>query len=162
MVDLTPIEKYLEEPDNFMINYVPHEIKRLGLDKFLQYSIDSINASKVWPNGLRPIQTNTYIYVRAITELVYTINNYVEEKDKDKWFEKLLTQHSFNIEYEKTNPPIFYGGEKAERKFKQLRNKVSSEHKKPRKRENNEPTAAEKKLAAKVFKINSLNIKLKS
>lgn len=157
MVDLTPLEKYIEEPDNFMIKYVPHEVKRLGVDKFLHLSMQSLDASKVWDNGMRPIQTNTYIYVRAITEIVYTINNYVEESDRDIWFTNLITQHNANLEYEKINPPVFYGGDKAEKAYKTKRNKVD----KPARRRKDEPTAAELKLAAKVGKINALSIKLK-
>lgn len=39
MVDISPLKKYIETPDNFMIDYIPHEINRLGLDKFLHLSI---------------------------------------------------------------------------------------------------------------------------
>ena len=159
MIDLTPIEKYIEKPDAFMIDYVPHEIKRLGLDKFLNISITALNSSKVWDNGMRPIQTISYIYVRAITEIVYTINNFVEnDADKDTWFKNLITQHEANIEYEKEHPPVYYEEKNDKRKIK---TKTVSEHKTPRRRENNGPTAAEIKLATKIGKINALSIKLK-
>lgn len=158
MVDLTPIEKYIEKPDAFMIDYIPHEIKRLGLDKFLHISIAALDASKVWNDGLRPIQTISYIYVRAITEIVYTINNYVEnEADKDIWFKNLITQHEANIQYEKEHPPVDYE-EKISKK--RIKTKNVGERKTPRKGKD-KPTVAQMKLTAKIGKINALNIKLK-
>lgn len=155
MINIDILKQYIEEPDKFMISYVPHEITRLGLDKFLDISIKSLDASKIWVDGLRPIQTTSYIYVRAITEIVYTINTYVEsEEDKDKWFTQLLAQHNVNIEYEQTNPPVFYGGEKAEKKYKKSKAAIS----KPKKEKEHKETAAERKLAVKVLKINALSI----
>ena len=157
MIDLTPIEKYIETPDAFMIDYIPHEIKRLGLDKFLHISIAALDASKVWDDGLRPIQTTSYIYVRAITEIVHTINNYVEnEADKDIWFKNLITQHEANIQYEKEHPPVDYEVKTIKRIVK-----TKSANKNPRRRDENKPTAAERKLAAKIGKINSLTFKIK-
>ena len=35
MIDLSPIKKYIDEPDSFMTNFVPHEIQSVGLDSFL-------------------------------------------------------------------------------------------------------------------------------
>lgn len=158
MVNISSLDKYLETPDNFMINYIPHEIKRLGLDKFLHISIAALDASKVWEDGLRPIQTISYIYVRAITEIVYTINTYVtDEKDKDIWLNNLLIQHTNNLEYEKEHPPVDYDAGKPKPKSKSGTTKQST----PRRREKDKPTAAEIKLANHVAKLNMLNIKLK-
>lgn len=158
MVNISSLDKYLETPDNFMINYIPHEIKRLGLDKFLHISIAALDASKVWEDGLRPIQTISYIYVRAITEIVYTINTYItEEKDRDIWLNNLLIQHTNNLEYEKEHPPVDYDAGKPKAKSKSGTTKQST----PRKREKDKPTAAEIKLANHVAKLNMLNIKLK-
>lgn len=157
MVDISSLNKYIEIPDNFMIDYIPHEIKRLGLDRFLDLSISSLDSSKVWPDGLRPIQTISYIYVRAITEIIYTINTYVKEENRDEWFVKLLTRHNANIEYEKEHPPVDYDVDKPKAKSKSGTTKQST----PRKRKKDEPTAAELKLAARVAKINALKINLK-
>jgi len=157
MVDLSPIEKYIEQPDNFMVNYIPHEIKRLGLDRFLNISIAALDSSKVWEDGLRPIQTTSYIYVRAITEIVYAINTYVEESDRDIWFSNLITQHNANIEFEKLNPPVDYDAGKPKAKSKSGTTKQSS----PRRREKDKPTAAEVKLANRIAKINMLKLNIK-
>ena len=157
MTDLSPIKKYIEEPDNFMINYIPQEIKRLGLDRFLHLSISSLDASKVWEDGLRPIQTISYIYTRAITEIVYTINTYVEEADRDTWFNNLITQHEANLEYEKEHPPVDYDADKPKAKSKSGTTKQSS----PRRREKDKPTVAEVKLANRIAKINMLKLNIK-
>ena len=151
------LSRYIEEPDNFMINYIPHEISRLGLDKFLHLSISSLDASKVWEDGLRPIQTISYIYVRAITEIVYTIIIYVEEADRDIWFNNLLTQHEANLEFEKTTPPVDYDADKPKTKSKSGTTKQST----PRRKEKDKPTAAEIKLANKVAKLNLLKFNIK-
>ena len=153
---LTPIKQYIEEPDNFMINYVPHEVKRLGVEKFLDLSIKSLDASKVWSDGLRPIQTISYIYVRAITEIVYTILTFIDALEHSKWFDKLLVMHIFNIEYEKEHPPVDYDADKPKRS-KSGTTKQST----PCRKQKDKPTAAEIKLANHVAKINALRINLK-
>lgn len=157
MVDLSPLQRYIEKPDNFMTNYIPHEINRLGLDRFLHISIAALDSSKVWEDGLRPIQTISYIYVRAITEIVYTINTYVEEADRDVWFNNLLTQHAANLEYEKEHPPVDYDAGKPKAKSKSGTTKQSA----PRRREKDKPTVAETKLANKVAKLNLLKFNIK-
>lgn len=162
MVDISPLKKYIETPDNFMKDYIPHEINRLGLDKFLHLSISSLDASKVSAEGLRPIQTISYIYVRAITEIVYTIDKYVSEKDKDDWLTKLLIQHNANIEFEKTNPPIDYDeGKKKDKPKAKTKSSSKSGTKSPRRRDESKPTNAEIKLANHVAKLNMLKLKIK-
>lgn len=151
------LSKYIEEPDNFMINYIPHEIKRLGLENFLNISIKSLDASKVCPDGLRPIQTISYIYVRAITEIVYTVITYVDSFEWSKWFDKVLVVHALNLDYEKKNPPVDYDAGKPKAKSKSGTTKQSS----PRRRENDKPTAAEIKLANKAAKLNLLKFNIK-
>lgn len=162
MVDISPLKKYIETPDNFMIDYIPHEINRLGLDKFLHLSISSLDASKVSAEGLRPIQTISYIYVRAITEIVYTINNYVPEEDRDIWLSNLLTQHNANIEFEKTTPPIDYDeGKRKDKPKAKTKSSSKSGTKSPRRRDESKPTNAEIKLANHVAKLNMLKINIK-
>ena len=171
MIDLSPIQKYIDEPDSFMINFVPHEIQRVGLDSFLEYNFYSLDCTRVYKDGLRSMQTIGYPYRHAITEIVFTIKNYIEEDKQDEYFERLLKCHSDNLEYEQTNPPIWYGTEKDRRKYeKQYGGNDSSKPKRKRTKQQDvdfsdspkKQTAAEKKLAARVAKINSLSFKIKS
>lgn len=158
---LIPLKQYIEEPDTFMLSYIPHEINRLGVNKFLDISIKALDASKVWSDGLRPIQTISYIYVRAITEIVYTILTFVDPLERTKWIDKLLVRHVINIEYEKEYPPVDYDADKKHTVKTKISSKSNTTNKTPRRREKDEPTAAERKLAAHVAKINTLSFNIK-
>ena len=170
MIDLSPIQKYIDEPDSFMTSFVPHEIQSVGLDSFLEYNFHSLDCTRVCKDGLRPMQTIGYPYRHTITETVFTIKNYVEEDKQDKYFERLLKRHSDNLEYEQTNPPIWYGTEKDRRKYeKQYGCSDSSKPKRKCAKQQDidssdmpkKQTVAEKKLAARVAKINALSFKIK-
>ena len=170
MIDLSAIKKYIDEPDSFMINFVPHEIQSVGLDSFLEYNFRSLDCARVYKDGLRPMQTIGHPYRHIITQIVFIIKNYVEENKQNEYFERLLKQHRDNLEYEQTNPPIWYGTAKDRRKYeKQYENKDSTKSKIKRTKQQNidfqdttkRQTIAEKKLAAKVIKLNSLSFKIK-
>ena len=170
MIDLSPIQKYIDEPDSFMISLVQHEIQSVGLDLFLEYNFHSLDCTRVCKDGLRPMQTIGYPYRYTITKTVFTIKNYVEEDKQDEYFERLLKRHNDNLEYEQTNPPIWYGTEKDRRKYeKQYGSSNSSKPKRKRTKQHDidfpdmpkKQTAAEKKLAARVAKINALSFKIK-
>ena len=170
MIDLSPIQKYIDEPDSFMTSFVQHEIQSVGVDSFLKHNFHSLDCTRICDDGLRPMQTICYPYRRTITEIVFTIKNYVEKDKQDEYFEKLLKCHSDNLEYEQTNPPIWYGTEKDRRKYeKQYENKDSTKSKIKRTKQQNidfpdtskRQTIAEKKLAAKIIKLNSLSFKIK-
>ena len=170
MIDLSPIKKYIDEPDSFMTNFVPQEIQSVGLESFLEYKFLTLDCTRVCEDGLRPMQTIGYPYRHAITETVFTIKNYVDKNKQDEYFERLLKRHSDNLEYEQTNPPIWYGTEKDRRKDeKQYGGNYSSKPKRKRSKQQDidfsdilkKQTAAEKKLAARVAKINALSFKIK-
>lgn len=170
MIDLSPIQIYINESDSFMISFVPYEIQRIGLEKFLEYNFNNLDCTRICKDGLRPMQTIGYPYRKLITEIVFTIKNYVEEDKQNEYFERLLKRHSDNLEYEQTNPPIWYGTEKDRRKYeKQYGNNDSSKPKRKRAKQQDidfpdmpkKQTAAEKKLAARVTKINALSFKIK-
>lgn len=170
MIDLNPIQKYIDEPDSFMTSFVQHEIQSVGVDSFLKHNFHSLDCTRIYDNGLRPMQTICYPYRRTITEIVFTIKNYVEKDKQDEYFEKLLKCHRDNLKYEQTNPPIWYGTEKDRRKYeKQYNDSNGSKPKRKRVKQQDidssdmpkKQTAAEKKLAAKVAKINALSFKIK-
>lgn len=170
MFDLSTIKKYIDEPDSFMINFVPHEIQSVGLDSFLEYNFHSLDCTRVCKDGLRPMQTIGHPYRHIITQIIFIIKNYVKEDKQDEYYERLLKQHRDNLEYEQINPPIWYGTEKDRRKYeKQYENKDSTKSKVKRTKQQDiafsdtpkRQTAAEKKLAAKAIKLNSLSFKIK-
>ena len=165
MIDLSPIKKYIIEPDSFMINFVQHEIKHVGLYSFLEYSFRNLDCSRIMKDGLRPMQTIGYPYIHIITEIIFTIENYIEKDKQDYYFEKLLDLHNKNLEYEKINPPIRYKSKRDKINNKDNNSNIKVKSKKQKDVNNSDKpkkqTAAEKKLAAKVAKINALSFKIK-
>lgn len=163
MIDLSPIRQYLIKPDAFMLEFIPHEIKSVGLNSFLEYSLKSLDCTRIWSNNMRPMQTIGYTYMREITQFIYTVKTYVDNSEQDDWFNKLLKQHNINVEYEKTNPPIWYGDKKSKDKFnKNVKNKTKVKCSNAKQTDtSNKLSVAEKKLAAKVAKLNALSIKIK-
>lgn len=159
MIDLRSIQQYIRKPDAFTIEFIPHEIESVGLNCFLEYSLKTLDCTRVWDNGMRPMQTIGYPYIHEISQFIYTVITYVEKSEQDDWFNRLLKQHNINVEYEKTNPPKWYD-KKAKDKFdKTVKNKTKVKHKQTD--TSKKLSAAEKKLAAKVAKLNSLSINIK-
>lgn len=170
MIDLSPIQNYIDEPDSFMIDFVPQEIQSVGLESFLEYKFLTLDCTRVCEDGLRPSQTIGYPYRYDITETVYIIKNYVDKDKQDEYFKRLLKRHSDNLEYEKINPPVWYGTEKDRHNYEKKYGSIDGSKPK-RKRikqqkidfqdESKKQTVAEKKLAARVAKINALSFKIK-
>lgn len=166
MIDLTAIKKYITDLDRFAIQFIKNEIKTVGLIQFLEYNFNSLDCTKLLKSGFRAMQTIGYPYMYKLTETVYTIDNYIEDNDKDDWYIRLLKLHEANIEYEKLNPPIWYGGDKYKNKFEKYTKTNKSKNNKQNKNINSNTkkkiTAAEKKLAVKAAKLNNLTFKIKS
>lgn len=168
MVDISPLNNYIDKSDTFISNFVDSEIKSVGLDCYLDYQFRRLNCTNIYPNGMRAIQTIDHSYRVNITETVYLIQKYVEECERDKYFIKLLTLHQNNLEYEKQNPPIIYKQKITKSKTK-TKNDDITEDKPKRTKKNNTTTkekvpkqsAAERKLAAKVAKLNTLSFNIK-
>lgn len=158
MVDLTVLNDYVIELDKHKIEFVANEIETIGLSIFLEYDFKLLDCSRVGKSGNRLMQTIGYTYRYIISETIHIIDNYVEDNEKDDYKIRLLQIHNSNIEYEKTNPPVWYGGEKAKRKFEK---DYKTKSKRERKTKEKGPSVSEKKLAARVAKINALSFKIK-
>ena len=168
MVNITPIKKYIIKPTYDTVSFIENEIKEVGLDAYLEYSFNRLDCTKILNCGLRAIQTIDHTYKRILTEIVYVIDNYIEDSDKDTLYVRLLKVHEASIEYEKLNPPIIYGGVKNKRNTNKKENIIKSKSSNKRNKnvdtESNiekKMTAAEKKLALKTIKLNSLTFKIK-
>ena len=168
MIDITSIKKYIIKLTIPTVSFIENEIKEIGLNTYLEYNLNRLDCTKILSCGLKAIQTIDYTYRRILTEIVYTIDNYIEDSDKDNWYIRLLKLHEANIEYEKLNPPIIYGGIKNKRNTNKKENIIKSKSSNKRNKnvdtESNiekKMTAAEKKLALKAVKLNSLTFKIK-
>ena len=65
------------------------------------------------------MQTIGYPYQREISSYLYALET-VAGNDFDfdeEWINKLLKRHQANLEYEKENLPVWYGGKKAKDKW---------------------------------------------
>lgn len=162
MIDLSFIKAYIDEPDSFMLSFVPHEIESVGLEKFLEYNFNILDCTRIIKSGLRPMQTIGCTYRRTITETVFIINNYIKKDKQNDYFERLLKRHNDNIEYEKINPPIIYGKDKDKPKNeKQTKTKDKKQKDNNNKDKSKKQTVAEQKLINKLNKINVLSFKIK-
>lgn len=168
MVDISSLDKYIDKSDTDITCFIDSEIKSVGLDCYLDYQFRRLNCANVYPNGLRAIQTIDYPYRKNITETIYIIQHYVEECKRDEYLIRLLRLHEDNLEYEQLNPPIVYkqkitkskdkikSDDTIEDKPKHIRKKSNATEKKVSKQ-----TVAERKLAAKVAKLNNLSLVIK-
>lgn len=168
MVDISPLNDYMDKSNTFISNFVDSEIKSVGLDCYLDYQFRRLNCANVYPNGMRAIQTIDHSYRVNIAETVYLIQNYVEECKRDEYFIKLLMLHQSNLEYEKQNPPIVYKQKVTKSKIKTKVDDIIEDKPKRTKKKNTttkekvpKQTAAERKLAAKVAKLNTLSFNIK-
>lgn len=161
MCDLSSIKQYITELDISSKQFVVFEIGRLGVEQFLNNEFVKLDCSRVSNSGLRLMQTIGYPYVHIISETIFVINEYIDDDKKDEYFTKLLDIHNKNVEYETLNPPVWYGGDKAKKAFKSFVNKGNKSSKTKKEPKPKGPSAAERKLAAKVAKINKLSINIK-
>lgn len=168
MVDISPLNNYIDKSNTFISSFVDSEIKSVGLDCYLDYQFRRLDCTNVYPNGMRAIQTIDHSYKINITETVYLIQNYIEECERDNYFIKLLTLHQSNLEYEKQNPPIIYKQKITKSKTKTKNDDVTEDKPKRTRKKSTvtkekvpKQSAAERKLAAKVAKLNTLSFNIK-
>ena len=158
MIDIKPLKKYLEPVDSFLKDIVAQHIERNGINRFFDYMFTTIDCSRYSSDGMRLNQTVGNVYKNDITKLVYAIETYVSDEEKDSYYEKLLTIHNANLEFEILNPPIIY--EEKQKRKTTIKRKVKQQELDipgaPKRQ-----TAAERKLAAKAIKLSALSLSLK-
>lgn len=123
---LEELNEYITILDNSDHNLIDRDVAEKGIEKYLSQQLIYLDCSRVI-NGMRMMQTIGYPYQREITKYLYALENQVnfltvEDSDvskfnKQEWIDKLLKRHQANLEYEKENPPIWYGGKKAKDKW---------------------------------------------
>ena len=164
MIDISILEDYLEPVDDFDEEYVASEINRIGLEELYKHQLHQLDCTII-KGGYRLQQTIGYGYVAEMTRTLYLIENYFQD-DIDSKLAEVLDLHNKNIEFEKLNPPIIYGGKKYKNKHKEKdATKPARRGRQARIRfdENGEPikSAAERKLAMKVARLNALKFNFK-
>ena len=115
---LKELESYLCTLDDVDKRMIDTNVAEKGIEKYLSQQLIYLDCSRVI-NDMRMMQTIGYPYKREISSYIYALET-VSGNDFDfdkEWIDKLLERHQANIEYEKENPPIWYGGKKAKEKW---------------------------------------------
>lgn len=122
-------DEYMVETDSdWNVDYMINEINANDITELLDKLIDRIDCTKVYPSGLRVMQTIGYPYKREITRYLFVLNNIEDEEVKQEYYQKLIDRHNANIEYEKDNAPVWYSKKYKlanERKAKERTSKVT-------------------------------------
>ena len=127
------LEQYICTLDKNDYNMIDNKVAEKGIENYLSQQLIYLDCSRIL-QGMRMMQTIGYPYQREISSYLYAWETVAgNDFDFDKeWINKLLERHQANLEFEKENPPIWYGGKKAKDKWdkehgKHPRRKKSSE-----------------------------------
>ena len=111
---LKDFDDYNIELDKFDIRMLNNEVVEKGIENYLSLLLVYLDCSRII-NNMRMMQTIGYPYQREISSYLYALEMHAVHKHI--WEDKLLERHQANLEYEKENPPIWYGGKKAKDKW---------------------------------------------
>ena len=124
---LEELTDYIIPLDDVITFMIDNNIAEKGIEKYLSQQLIYLDCSVIYKSGLRAMQTIGYPYRKEISSYLYAVDNCVnfmtvednnpDNFDKDYWISLLLDRHHKNLEYEKENPPIWYGGKKAKAKW---------------------------------------------
>lgn len=117
-MELTELRDYITSLDDFDHKMIDQRVAEKGIEGYLNQQLVYLDCSRII-QGMRMMQTIGYPYQREISSYLYALETVAgNDFDFDKeWINKLLERHQANLEYEKENPPIWYGGKKAKDKW---------------------------------------------
>lgn len=127
------LDSYITSLDKADCSLIDSRIAEKGIERYLTQQLIYLDCSRII-NGMRMMQTIGYPYQREISSYIYAVEMHAVHKHI--WENKLIELHHANLEYEKENPPIWYGGKKAKDKW----DKEHKDNKLPRKRKSKEQT----------------------
>jgi hypothetical protein len=127
-MEYTELRDYITSLDDSDHKMIDQRVAEKGIEGYLNQQLVYLDCSRVIQD-MRMMQTIGYPYQREISSYIYALETVAgNDFDFDKeWINKLLERHQANLEYEKENPPIWYGGKKAKDKW-------DKEHGKPARR----------------------------
>ena len=117
-MDYTKLRNYITSLDDSDREIIDKRVAEKGIEEYLNQQLIYLDCSRII-KGIRMMQTIGYPYQREISSYLYALET-VAGNDFDfdeEWTNKLLKRHQANLEYEKENPPIWYGGKKAKDKW---------------------------------------------
>ena len=117
-MEYTKLRNYITSLDDSDHKIIDKKVAEKGIEEYLNQQLIYLDCSRII-KGMRMMQTIGYPYQREISSYLYALET-VAGNDFDfdeEWINKLLERHQANLEYEKENPPIWYGGKKAKDKW---------------------------------------------
>ena len=117
-MELTELRNYITSLDDSDHKMIDKRVAEKGIEEYLNQQLIYLDCSRII-KGMRMMQTIGYPYQREISSYLYALETVAgNDFDFDKeWINKLLKRHQANLEYEKENPPVWYGGKKAKDKW---------------------------------------------
>ena len=117
-MEYTELRDYIISLDDSDHKMIDQRVAEKGIEGYLNQQLVYLDCSRII-QGMRMMQTIGYPYKREISSYIYALETVAgNDFDFDKeWINKLLERHQANLEYEKENPPIWYGGKKAKDKW---------------------------------------------
>ena len=117
-MEYTELRNYITTLDDADHRMIDQRVAEKGIEGYLNQQLIYLDCSRIL-QGMRMMQTIGYPYQREISSYLYALETVAgNDFDFDKeWINKLLERHQANLEYEKENPPIWYGGKKAKDKW---------------------------------------------
>ena len=113
-MELEELRDYIITLDNVDKQMIDNRVAEKGIEGYLNQQLIYLDCSRII-QGMRMMQTIGYPYQREISSYLYAVEMHAVHKHI--WIDKLLERHQANLEYEKENPPIWYGGKKAKDKW---------------------------------------------
>ena len=134
-MELTELRDYITSLDDSDHKMIEQRVAEKGIEGYLNQQLVYLDCSRIIQD-MRMMQTIGYPYQREISSYLYALetvagNDFYFDKE---WIDKLLERHQANLEFEKENPPIWYGGKKAKDKW----DKEHGKH--PRRKKSTEQT----------------------
>lgn len=156
MLDREALDFYIVELLDRQYQAIDNDVKERGWEPCLEYELKTLDCTRLLKNGQRAIQSIDFTYAAKVTRILYIIDNYVEDENKEAMYDKFLEKHEANLKFEKDNPPVIYDKKNYSpiNKTKKTKEKKDKTPKEPRQ------SAAKTKLALKAAKLNALSINL--
>ena len=117
-MEYTELRDYITSLDDSDHKMIDQRVAEKGIEGYLNQQLVYLDCSRII-QGMRMMQTIGYPYQREISSYLYALQTVAgNDFDFDKeWIDKLLERHQANLEFEKENPPVWYGGKKAKDKW---------------------------------------------
>ena len=113
-MELTELRNYITSLDDSDHKIIDKRVAEKGIEGYLNQQLIYLDCSRII-KGMRMMQTIGYPYQREVSSYLYAVEMHAVHKHI--WENKLLECHQANLEYEKENLPVWYGGKKAKDKW---------------------------------------------